>query len=79
MLTHTLHACKHPIRFAQIEMRMLEDRVDAIHREAMYQREREEAHRSTNESTNTRVVWYSVGTIVAVLVVSVLQMADLYR
>jgi hypothetical protein len=44
----------------------------------MYQREREEAHRNTNESTNARVVWYSIATIVVVVVVSVAQAGNLY-
>ncbi len=57
----------------QLEMRKLEDRIDAIHREMMYQREREETHRDTNESTNSRVVWYSLMTILAVLGVSLAQ------
>jgi len=62
----------------QLELRKLEDRIDGIHREMMYQREREEAHRDTNESTNSRVVWYSLATIVVVVTVSVAQAVHLY-
>lgn len=64
--------------YLQLEMRKLEDRVDSIHREMMYQREREETHRNTNESTNTRVVWYSLATIFAVLAVSLAQVWNMY-
>jgi hypothetical protein len=60
-------------------MRKLEDRIDGVHREMLYQREREEAHRNTSESTNARVLWYSVATIAVVVTVSVLQGAYLYR
>jgi len=47
--------------------------VESVHREMIYQREREETHRNTNESTNARVVWYSVMTICAVAAVSIAQ------
>ena len=63
----------------QLEMRKLEDRIDGVHREMLYQREREEAHRNTSESTNARVLWYSIATISVVIVVSVLQGMYLYR
>ncbi len=62
----------------QLELRKLEDRVDAIHKEMMYQREREETHRNTNESTNSRVVWFSLMTIGVVFAVSVFQAVHLY-
>ena len=62
----------------QLELRKLEDRVDAIHKEMMYQREREETHRNTNESTNTRVVWFSLMTIGVVFAVSLFQAVHFY-
>ena len=60
-------------------MRKLEDRIDGVHREMLYQREREEEHRNTSESTNARVLWFSVATIAVVVAVSALQGAYLYR
>ncbi len=60
-------------------MRKLEDRIDGVHREMLYQREREEAHRNTSESTNARVLWYSIATISVVVTVSLMQGAYLYR
>lgn len=44
----------------------------------MYQREREERHRDTNESTNSRVAWFSILTIVMILVQTALQITHLY-
>ncbi|DAZ94292.1 TPA: hypothetical protein N0F65_010889 [Lagenidium giganteum] len=41
------------------ELRKMEDAVDEIHREMLYMREREAVMRSTNESTNSRVLWFS--------------------
>lgn len=67
-----------PLHWLQLELRKLEDRVDAIHKEMMYQREREETHRDTNESTNSRVVWFSLMTIGVVFTVSVFQAVHLY-
>lgn len=63
----------------QLELRKIEDRVESVHREMIYQREREETHRNTNESTNARVVWYSVMTIIAVATVSVAQALYMHR
>lgn len=72
-------AKKEHLKPLELELRKVEDRLEDIHREMTYQREREETHRSTNESTNARVVWYSVLTIAAVAVVSVAQGLFLHR
>lgn len=57
---------------------MLEDRIDELHSGMLYARDREEVHRNTNESTNSRVVGYSVLTIAVVVAVSVAQAVYMY-
>jgi hypothetical protein len=71
-------ATKEHLKPLELELRKLEDRVDNIHNEMMYQREREEQHRNTNESTNSRVVGYSFLTMGIVFTVSVTQAVYLY-
>ena len=44
----------------EVEVRRLNDKVKDILKEQGYQREREIAFRNTSESTNSRVVWWSV-------------------
>ena len=72
-------ARKEHLKPLELQLRKMEDRVETIHREMMSQREREEAHRNTNESTNSRVQWFSVLTIGIVLTTAVFQMRYLYR
>lgn len=60
-------AKKEHLKPLELALRKLEDRVETVHKEMMYQREREEHHRNTNESTNSRVAWMSVLTIAVVL------------
>jgi hypothetical protein len=44
----------------QLRVRQLMDQVTQIQKEQNYQRFREERFRSTSESTNTRVLWWSI-------------------
>eukprot|EP01112_Ceratiomyxa_fruticulosa_P023463 TRINITY_DN896_c0_g1_i2.p1 TRINITY_DN896_c0_g1~~TRINITY_DN896_c0_g1_i2.p1 ORF type:complete len:212 (+),score=55.73 TRINITY_DN896_c0_g1_i2:184-819(+) len=44
----------------EIELRKVEDIVSKVRDEMMYQKDREEALRDTNESTNSRVAWLTV-------------------
>jgi len=44
----------------EVEVRKLNDRVRAIRAEQDYQKSREEEFRNTSESTNSRVMWWSV-------------------
>jgi hypothetical protein len=44
----------------EVEVRRLNDKVKDILKEQGYQREREIAFRNTSESTNARVVWWSI-------------------
>lgn len=43
------------------------------------QREREEAHRNTNESTNARVAYFSAASIAIVLAMAAFQVLYLHR
>lgn len=61
------------------ELRKMEDTVDEIHREMLYMREREAAMRSTNESTNSRVMWFSLASIVVLIGMGVWQVLYLKK
>jgi hypothetical protein len=61
------------------ELRKMEDTVDEIHREMLYMREREAAMRNTNESTNSRVLWFSFFSIVVLLGMGVWQVMYLKK
>jgi p24 family protein delta-1 len=61
------------------ELRKMEDAVDEIHREMLYMREREAAMRSTNESTNSRVLWFSFLSIAVLLGMGVWQVIYLKK
>ena len=52
----------------QVELRRLEDAAREIHEEQLYMRQREEEMRDTNESTNSRLKWFSMSTIVIVTI-----------
>lgn len=72
-------ARKEHLKPLELQLRKMEDRVENIHREMLLQREREEKHRNTNESTNSRVQWFSVLTIGVVLATAGLQVRYLHR
>ena len=65
------------LRPLELELRKLEDRVESIHREIVSARQREEAHRETNEDTNTKIAVMSVLAIAVVLIMAVLQVVQL--
>ena len=44
----------------EVELRRLNDKVKDIMKEQAYQREREVAFRNTSETTNSRVLWWSI-------------------
>jgi emp24/gp25L/p24 family/GOLD len=71
-------ATKEHLKPLELELRRLEDRVESIHREMLYQRSREEAHRNTNESTHNRTKWFSILTIFVVVATSSVQVFYLY-
>ena len=61
------------------ELRKMEDTVDEIHKEMLYIREREAAMRNTNESTNSRVLWFSFFSIVILIVMGAWQVMYLKK
>jgi p24 family protein delta-1 len=76
--TAALLPCPSPRPPLQLELRKLEDRVEGVYRELQYQREREEEHRNTNESTNSRVQWFSILTILIVVSTAATQVWYLF-
>ena len=71
-------AKKEHLRPLELQLRKMEDRMETVHREMMFAREREEKHRDTNESTNSRVQWFSVLTISVVLATAAFQVQHLH-
>ncbi|SPQ93771.1 GOLD domain-containing protein [Plasmodiophora brassicae] len=57
----------------EVEIRKLTDMVRGIRSEQSYQRARERAFRDTSESTNSRVMWWSIAQTVFVVVTGVWQ------
>ncbi|KAI6646409.1 Transmembrane emp24 domain-containing protein eca-like [Oopsacas minuta] len=70
-------ATKEKLTDMQLRMRKLLEHVEQINREQDYQRLREERFRYTSESTNARVLWWSLGQVIIVLVIGFLQMRHL--
>jgi|SaaInlStandDraft_6_1057023.scaffolds.fasta_scaffold55390_4 hypothetical protein len=60
-------------------VRRLQYRVDAIAAEQKYSTDREEEMRNTNESTNGRVLWWSVTTTFMVILAGFWQLRSLRR
>lgn len=58
----------------ELEIRKLEDAVKDIHDNMLYLREREEQMRHVNETTNSRMAWFSISSLFICLVVAVLQL-----
>ncbi|CAD5225211.1 unnamed protein product [Bursaphelenchus okinawaensis] len=63
----------------EVELRRLEDLSDSIVQDFMYMRQREEEMRSTNESTNTRVLYLSVFSMLCLLTLATWQIMYLRR
>ncbi|XP_041368114.1 transmembrane emp24 domain-containing protein eca-like isoform X1 [Gigantopelta aegis] len=61
----------------QLRVRQLLDQVEQITKEQNYQRYREERFRSTSESTNQRVLWWSIAQTVILLITGFWQMRHL--
>ncbi|XP_064600242.1 transmembrane emp24 domain-containing protein eca-like isoform X1 [Liolophura sinensis] len=61
----------------QLRVRQLLDQVEQITKEQNYQRYREERFRQTSESTNQRVLWWSISQTVILLVTGFWQMKHL--
>ncbi|KAK9738207.1 emp24/gp25L/p24 family/GOLD [Popillia japonica] len=61
----------------QLRIRQLLDQVDQITKEQNYQRFREERFRQTSESTNSRVLWWSITQTAVLLIMGAWQMKHL--
>jgi len=61
----------------QLRIRQLLDQVEQITKEQNYQRYREERFRQTSESTNSRVLWWSVTQTAVLLAMGAWQMKHL--
>ncbi|XP_011671658.1 transmembrane emp24 domain-containing protein 4 [Strongylocentrotus purpuratus] len=61
----------------QLRVRQLLDQVEQVKKEQNYQRYREERFRTTSESTNQRVLWWSIAQTVILLVTGFWQMRHL--
>ena len=67
-------AKKDNLKPIEVELRRLEDQVQAIHDDMKYLKNREESMRNTNESTNSRVLWFSIFSMVVLVVLGGLQL-----
>ncbi|CAF1012412.1 unnamed protein product, partial [Didymodactylos carnosus] len=61
----------------QLRVRQLLDQVEQITKEQNYQRYREERFRATSESTNQRVLWWSIAQLTILALTGVWQMRHL--
>ncbi|XP_045122269.1 transmembrane emp24 domain-containing protein eca-like [Portunus trituberculatus] len=70
-------AQKEKLTELQLRVRQLLDQVEQITKEQNYQRYREERFRQTSDSTNQRVLWWSVGQVIILLAMGFWQMRHL--
>ncbi|XP_013931354.1 PREDICTED: transmembrane emp24 domain-containing protein 4 [Thamnophis sirtalis] len=70
-------AAKDKLTELQLRARQLLDQVEQIQKEQNYQRFREERFRMTSESTNQRVLWWSIAQTVILLLTGIWQMRHL--
>jgi len=70
-------AQKEKLSELQLRVRQLLDQVEQITKEQNYQRYREERFRQTSESTNQRVLWWSLGQTCILVVMGTWQMRHL--
>jgi len=63
----------------ETSIQQLSEGINAIVNEQSYMKMRERAHRNTSESTNARVVWWSIFEIVILLAMSLWQIYYLRR
>jgi hypothetical protein len=61
----------------EVEIRKLNDKIRTIRSEQDYQREREEQFRNTSESTNARVMWWSIAQTIVLLIAGLYQITNL--
>eukprot|EP01083_Nonionella_stella_P032214 88186_1 len=72
-------ATKENLEPIEAELRMLEDTIGSIFDEMLLLRDREEVMRKTNESTNSRVLWFGVASMCVLVSLSTWQIYYLRR
>jgi len=70
-------AAKDKLSELQLRVRQLVEQVEQIQKEQNYQRWREERFRQTSESTNQRVLWWSILQTLILVATAVWQMQHL--
>ncbi|KAM8972379.1 transmembrane emp24 domain-containing protein 4 [Pelodytes ibericus] len=70
-------AAKDKLTELQLRVRQLLDQVEQIQKEQNYQRYREERFRLTSESTNQRVLWWSIAQTLILILTGIWQMRHL--
>ncbi|CAM4677182.1 unnamed protein product [Leuciscus chuanchicus] len=70
-------AAKDKLSELQLRVRQLLDQVEQIQKEQNYQRYREERFRMTSESTNQRVLWWSIAQTIILIITGIWQMRHL--
>ncbi|KAH0504910.1 Transmembrane emp24 domain-containing protein 9 [Microtus ochrogaster] len=70
-------AAKDKLSELQLRVRQLVEQVEQIQKEQNYQRWREERFRQTSESTNQRVLWWSILQTLILVAIGVWQMRHL--
>merc|ERR1712137_98687 len=63
----------------EVELRKLEDSATSINRHMNYMRDREAALRNTNESTNSRVLWFSILSLTILVSLGIWQIYHLKK
>lgn len=61
------------VRALETEIFSLSNAVSSVRGDTVYFKQREEAHRNTNESTNSRIMWWSIFELVIVFLLSIVQ------
>ncbi|KAK7247314.1 hypothetical protein RIF29_42195 [Crotalaria pallida] len=72
-------ARKEKIEGVELELRKLEGVADAIHKNMLYLKHREEGVRTVSEKTNSRVAWFGIMSLGICITVSALQVWRLKR
>jgi len=72
-------AKKDDLKPIELEMLKLEDLLEEINNDMKYLRNREHVMRDTNESTNTRVLWLSITSLLVLLGLGIFQILYLKR
>ncbi|XP_032885425.1 transmembrane emp24 domain-containing protein 9-like, partial [Amblyraja radiata] len=70
-------AAKDKLSDLQLRVRQLIEQVEQIQKEQNYQRYREERFRGTSESTNQRVLWWSIVQTLILILTGIWQMRHL--